>query len=136
MSTKERIEMTEPNEDLLTLMEQPERKAVLGQPPASMLSAPMNPDQLGHAFQEVLAVKTVGKMIAAARAQRQMSARQVAERVNASHPRVLAVEKSGIDIEIRTLVNYAEALGYDVQLSLKPRDGGQEITASLTPVLS
>ena len=124
--------MTEPSENLLALMEQPERKAVLGKPPAGMLSDPISPNQLERTFQEALAVKTVGEMIATARAQRQMSARQVAERVNVSHPRVLAVEKSGVDIEIKTLVNYAKALGYDVQLSLKPREGGQEITASLT----
>ena len=119
--------MTEPNKDLLDLMEQPERKAVRGKPPSGMLSDSINPNQLGQVFQEALAVKTVGEMISAARAQRKMSARQVAEQISVSHPRVLAVEKSDVDLEIRTLVNYAEALGYDVQLSLKPREGGQEL---------
>ena len=124
--------MHKPNKDLLKLMKQAERKASLGKPPTGMLSESMNIDQLEDTLKEAVVVKTVGEMIAAARAQRELSARQVAESIKVSHPRVLAVEKTELDIEVKTLVHYAEALGYDVQLSFKPKEGGQEITANLT----
>lgn len=61
----ERLKMTEPNDDLLALIEQPERKAVKGKPPVGMLSKPMDFDQLGQVCQEVLAVKAAGELVVA-----------------------------------------------------------------------
>lgn len=122
-----------PNQRLLTLMNQPERLAVQGSPPKGMLSEPLTERGLERAFDDVIVAETVGEMLAKARHESRLSARQAGQLVGASHPRVLAVERSNSRIEVQTLVRYAEALGYDVQLKFIPKEKkGKNIQAVLT----
>lgn len=121
-----------PNERLLALMGQPERRAVEGNPPEGLLSEPLTDRGLERAFDDMIVAENVGQMLAKARQEAQMSTRQVGQLVGVTHPRVLAVEKSASRVEVHTLVRYAEAMGYDVELQFKPKKGGKNIQAQLT----
>jgi ribosome-binding protein aMBF1 (putative translation factor) len=119
------------NNNLRKLMKQSERKAVRGAPPRKLLSKSLTMSHLEQAASEMIIVHTVGEMLAKARSETQLSTRQLAKKVTVSHPRVLAVEKTDTQIEVQTLVRYAQAMGYDVKLSFVPKGGGREIVGEL-----
>jgi ribosome-binding protein aMBF1 (putative translation factor) len=122
---------TEPSANLLRLMKEPERVAKKGKPPKGLLSS-ATPAKLEQTVKEAIVAHTVGEMLAKAREERKLSARELALKVDASHPRVLAVEKTASRIEVQTLVRYAEAMDYNVQLTLVPKKEGKEIVGQLS----
>jgi ribosome-binding protein aMBF1 (putative translation factor) len=120
-----------PSANLLRLMKEPERVAKRGKPPKGLLSS-TTPAKLEKTVRQAIIAHTVGEMLAKAREERNLSARELAIKVEASHPRVLAVEKTDSRIEVQTLVRYAEAMNYNVQLTLIPKEEGKEIVGRLS----
>lgn len=61
--------------------------------------------------------------------------RQAGAASGRSAPRIKAIEDTGTDINLGTVVEHAQALGYRVQLTLNPLDhGGATIQADLDNV--
>lgn len=111
-------------------MQEPERVAKKGKPPKGLISA-TTPAKLQNTVKDAIVAHSVGEILAKAREERQLSVRELAAKVEVSHPRVLAVEKTDSRIEVQTLVRYAEAMNYKVQLTLIPKERGKEITGEL-----
>ena len=126
--------MTEQASDKLKLlMQQPERKAVKGNAmPENLLSPDLTAGETEMHLHDTLISETVGKMFSLARKERKLSVRELAKKVSVSHPRVVAVENAGDKLEIQTLARFAQALNYDLEISLVPRDGKATIKSKLS----
>jgi DNA-binding Xre family transcriptional regulator len=75
--------------------------------------------------------RQIGELVSSAMAYRRVGVRELGRRVKRSHSQIIALEKSK-NLEISTLLTIADSLDFDVELSLKPREGGQTIHAKLT----
>ncbi|WP_075831027.1 hypothetical protein [Deinococcus marmoris] len=124
--------MTTREERLVALLAQPEGAAPMPDSiPAGLLQA-ITPDQLAGAVQSAIATQAAGEALHQARRQRELSLRQAGAASGRSAPRVKAIEGTDLDIHLGTVVEHAQALGYEVKLVLTAVTGGRPIEAHLT----
>jgi ribosome-binding protein aMBF1 (putative translation factor) len=98
------------------------------------------PDKLSEALpleavvatvnEEVL-LHSVGDLLRLAREQQGMSLRELAQKLEVKHPRIVQLEKAQTAIELQTLSRHANALGYDIRLEFIPRAGGEVLATRL-----
>jgi DNA-binding XRE family transcriptional regulator len=69
-------------------------------------------------------MEKVGKLLAQARNEQHLTLKDVAEKTGVKHPRVVQLER-GTNVEILTLARFAYALGYDLEIALRPRKKGK-----------
>lgn len=123
--------MSTPEERLATLLAQPEQTITSTQAVAGLLE-PVTARALNLLASGIVATQAAGSALFQARQQRQMSMRQAGQASGRSAPRVKAIEDTGTDITLSTIVEHAQALGYTTQLVLTPLDGnGPAILADL-----
>ena len=116
----------------------PEVRAFLETPEAELerpstqsletLGLEMTPEEILAEVEREEVLASVGSLIALARKQRQLSQRDLSRLIGVKAPRVAQVEH-GQNLEIATLVDYAQVLGYDLEVSFIPREGGEPIRA-------
>ena len=94
----------------------------------AQLSPPTFPDELAVQVEEALVAASAGDLIGRARAARGLSMRELAAQLGVSSARVSQVQH-GSGVEVQTLVRYAQALGYELTLTLTPLEGGPPIVA-------
>lgn len=124
--------MTTREERLAALLAQPEGAAPMPKDiPTGLLQA-VTPDELTNAADTAIATQAAGEALREARRQRDLSLRQAGAASGRSAPRVKAIEDTGLDIHLGTVVEHARALGYEVKLVLTPTAGGRPIEAQLT----
>jgi Helix-turn-helix domain len=85
----------------------------------------MSQKDLEQAFE--LSCSNAGALVREARKMRGFTQRKLANSAKVQNPRVVAVQKSGNQIEVPTLARFADAMGYDVEISFVPREGGQRL---------
>ena len=120
-------------ERLAALLSQPERAVPIQQNIPVGLLEEMTPQALTTQAEGIIATHAAGVALKQARQQRELSLRQAGEASGRSAPRIKAIEDTGIDIHLGTVVEHAHALGYAVRLVLTPLDGqGPAIQAELT----
>lgn len=120
-------------ERLAALLAQPERTVPVAQNVPEGLLEEVTPQALERLALSALSTHAAGEALKAARQQRELSLRQAGAVSGRSAPRIKAIEDTDIDIHLGTVVEHAQALGYDVRLTLTPVDGqGQSIEAALT----
>ncbi len=69
-------------------------------------------------------MEQVGTLLAEARKTQQLSLKEVAARTGVKHPRVVQLEHGG-NLELLTLARFAHALGYELEISLRPHGKGK-----------
>ena len=94
----------------------------------AQLSPPTSADELAVQVEEALVAASAGDLIGRARAARGLSMRELAAQLGVSSARVSQVQH-GSGVEVQTLVRYAQALGYELTLTLTPLEGGPPIVA-------
>lgn len=83
------------------------------------------PEQIVEELNAALVARSVGDLIARARVEAGLSLSKVGSEVGVSRGRINQLERSE-NIEVSTLVRLAEALGYQVKISLEPRVAGRK----------
>lgn len=87
-------------------------------------------DDLASAVDTAYLVQTVGELLEKARHLRGLGKRELARRLETSHGRIGKLEQSK-NLELNSLLEVAQTLGYDISISLIPKDGGTTIQAIL-----
>jgi ribosome-binding protein aMBF1 (putative translation factor) len=80
------------------------------------------PEMIRGALEREMVACSVGEALAQARREREMSLAEVGERLEVSRGRVAQLERPEANLEVATLVRVADALEYDVEVTLRPRD--------------
>jgi ribosome-binding protein aMBF1 (putative translation factor) len=83
---------------------------------------------LASALFETAVLHKLSGLLAQARKDQGLSVRDMAERLGVKHPRVVQLEQQQ-NLEIATLYQYAQALGYGVEIALIPRAKGRKLVA-------
>ncbi|WP_412030604.1 hypothetical protein [Deinococcus yunweiensis] len=119
-------------ERLAALLAQPERTVEIRNDIPVGLLEEISPQALGTVAEGIIATHAAGAALKQARQQRELSMRQAGQVSGRSAPRVKAIEDTGTDIHLGTIVEHAHALGYATHLILTPLDGrGPDIRADL-----
>ena len=118
-----------PNRDSLNLR----AATLLNLPPGHILEGAA-PEGVGYTapelqtmFQEALLDQNLGQALQEARKLRRLSGSELARRLSVTPMRVHQLEKVQGNVEVQTLVRVANALEYDLTLTLTPREGGDSI---------
>jgi hypothetical protein len=72
----------------------------------------------------------IGELVSSAMSYRHMGVRALARKVKRSHSQIVALEKSH-NMELSTLLTIADSLEFDVEIRLRPREGGKAIQGAL-----
>lgn len=80
-------------------------------------------NQLAATVESGYLAQTVGELLEKARQTRGLGKRELARRIGTSHGRVSKIEQSE-NIELKSLLEVASSLGYDLSISLLPQEGG------------
>lgn len=89
------------------------------------------PAELERTFKAAVLARNAGTLLRAARETRGKSLSQLGLELGISKGRVHQREQAKANLEIKTILEQAEALEYEVELVFKPKQGGQEIRAVL-----
>lgn len=80
-------------------------------------------------FEEIIINGTVGDLISRAREESRRTLEEVGRRAGVSRARVQQIERSS-NIEVATLVRLAAAMGYRVDISLRPINNGLRLLSA------
>ena len=83
-----------------------------------------------QAVEDLYLTESIGEALRAAREGRELSGTKLAQRLGIGRSRVSQLEHKDDDLELRTLYRVLDALGYDLELKLIPREGGKVITVA------
>ena len=73
-------------------------------------------------------LESVPELLASARTQANLSLAEVAERLGVTRAAVHHRERNGANIEVATLLEQAQAMGYEVSITLRNEETGQVLT--------
>jgi ribosome-binding protein aMBF1 (putative translation factor) len=102
-------------------------------PPKYLPRAVSKASEVDTLIESIIFAENLKDLIATARAQRGLSLREAAASAGMKHPQLVQIEQSSGRVELRTLARIAEALDFELHVSLVPKQGGQSIEANLTP---
>lgn len=102
--------------------------AILAEPEA-MVNAntpenlkPTTAEELQQKLEYFLILDSLGELLQKIRSDRGLTVREMAREVQKSPGRISQIEGTRDRIELKTLAQYANELGYDVQIALVPRN--------------
>jgi ribosome-binding protein aMBF1 (putative translation factor) len=107
-------------------LERPSDRILLGQVPEE---GGYTPTEIKALFEEALLERRVGEALQEARKSRNVSGAELARRIGVSAMRISQLERVSGNVEVQTLARVAEALGFQLTLTLTPKEGGKPITA-------
>lgn len=82
-------------------------------------------------IKEILLVEGVGMAFKAIRTGKGLSTRSGAHEWQLSQGRVSQIEQPGVNLELATVANLAQRMGYRTRVVFEPIEGGQTISATL-----
>lgn len=85
-------------------------------------------EQLEQTIAQGYLAQTIGELLEKARQTRGLGKRELARKLETSHGRVSKLEQSE-NIELKSLFEVAQTLGYDLSISLIPKEGGASLGA-------
>lgn len=114
--------------------------AILGEPEA-MVDAntpenlkPTTVEELQQKLEYFLILDSLGELLQKIRSDRGLTVREMAREVQKSPGRISQIEGTRDRIELKTLAQYANELGYDVQIALVPRNDREPALFALIPL--
>lgn len=91
------------------------------------------PQVIREEVRQVIATRAVGEALAKARKQAKLKAKDVALALSISTPRVAQVESLEANLTLKTILDHAAAVGYEVEIVLRPQDPKlQQVTVHLS----
>ena len=91
------------------------------------LLTPITPTGITSMLEEALISRSLSHMLKSARNESGMTLTEVSERMGVSRGRIGQLESEGSNLEAQTLARLADALEYDVVLTLRPRVAGRQV---------
>jgi ribosome-binding protein aMBF1 (putative translation factor) len=91
------------------------------------------PAEVDTMLEDIIFAATLKELIATARQQSGLTLREAAANAGMKHPQFVQIEQSSGRVELRTLARIAEALDFELHVSLVPKHGGSSIETNLTP---
>jgi hypothetical protein len=89
-----------------------------------------DPAMLATTVKTEVQKRHIGELVSSAMTHRKVGVRALARKVNRSHSQIIALEQSR-NMELSTLLTIADSLEFDVEIRLKPREGGKVLEARL-----
>jgi ribosome-binding protein aMBF1 (putative translation factor) len=83
---------------------------------------PTTAEELQQKLEYFLILDSLGELLQKIRSDRGLTVREMAREVQKSPGRISQIEGTRDRIELKTLAQYANELGYDVQIALVPRN--------------
>ncbi len=83
--------------------------------------------------EEIIFAANLKELIVTARQQSGFTLREAAANAGMKHPQLVQIEQSSGHVELRTLARLAQALDFELHISLVPKQGGRSIETNLTP---
>jgi DNA-binding XRE family transcriptional regulator len=112
-------------------LEQTTHMQILGDAKTELQGNNLDTVQLRSDLETAVLVSRVGDLLRQARLERGLTGEQAGALVGVKRARVSQMETDGDVLQLQTLVQYAQSLGFDVQLSLIPRHGGSVLSREL-----
>jgi DNA-binding XRE family transcriptional regulator len=112
-------------------LEETTHMQIIGNPENLVAKEPLQADSLRSEIGKAVLVSRVGDLLRQARLERGLTGEQAGELAGVKRARVSQMETSGDVLQLQTLVAYAHALNFEVQLSLIPKNGGPVLTREL-----
>jgi ribosome-binding protein aMBF1 (putative translation factor) len=91
------------------------------------------PAEIDTMIEEIIIAANLKELIVTARQQRGFTLREAATSAGMKHPQLVQIEQSSGRVELRTLARIAQALDFELHVSLVPKQGGRSIETNLTP---
>lgn len=107
---------------LAALLAEPEAMVDVN-PPETL--KPTTAEELQQKLEYFLILDSLGELLQKIRKSRGLTVREMAREVQKSPGRISQIEGTRDRIELKTLAEYANELGYDVQIALIPRNDRQ-----------
>ncbi|MCP2727182.1 helix-turn-helix domain-containing protein [Limnofasciculus baicalensis] len=98
-----------------------ESEAMVDTNPPETLN-PTTVEELQQKLEYFLILDSLGELLQKIRSDRGLTVREMAREVQKSPGRISQIEGTRDRIELKTLAQYANELGYDVQIALVPRN--------------
>ena len=89
---------------------------------------PTTLEELQQKLEYFLILDSLGELLQKIRSDRGLTVREMARQVQKSPGRISQIEGTRDRIELKTLAQYANELGYDVQIALVPRNDREPAT--------
>lgn len=123
-----------PEQALAELASLPHDQPIRRKKPSKNLPrATTNPSEIDALIEGIILTANLKELIATARQRRGLTLRAAAASAGMKHPQLVQIEQSSGRVELRTLARIAEALDFELHVSLVPKQGGPAIEANLTP---
>ena len=123
-----------PEQALAELALLPHDQPIRPKRPQKQLSkAVTDSSQVDALLDEIIITSSLKDLIATARRRSGLSLREAAANAGMKHPQFVQIEQSSGRVELRTLARIAEALDFELHVSLVPKHGGAAIETNLTP---
>lgn len=90
-------------------------------------------NEIDTMIEEIIVAANLKELIVTARKQRGLTLREAAVNAGMKHPQFVQIEQSSGRVELRTLARIAQALDFELHVSLVPKQGGRSIETNLTP---
>ena len=114
--------------------------AILAEPEAmvdantSETLKPTTAEELQQKLEYFLILDSLGELLQKIRSDRGLTVREMAREVQKSPGRISQIEGTRDRIELKTLAQYANELGFDVQIALVPRNDREPALFALIPL--
>ena len=95
---------------------------------------PTTVEELQQKLEYFLILDSLGELLQKIRSDRGLTVREMAREVQKSPGRISQIEGTRDRIELKTLAQYANELGYDVQIALVPRNDREPALFALIPL--
>jgi ribosome-binding protein aMBF1 (putative translation factor) len=86
--------------------------------------------EIEQAVEELYLTESIGEALRAAREAQKLSGTKLAQRLGIGRSRISQLERKDHDLALHTLYRVLDALGYDLELTFIPREGGKVITVA------
>ncbi len=90
-------------------------------------------NEIDSLIEEIIFAANLKELIVTARKHRGLTLREAATSAGMKHPQLVQIEQSSGRVELRTLARIAQALDFELHVSLVPKQGGRSIETNLTP---
>ena len=95
---------------------------------------PTTAEELQQKLEYFLILDSLGELLQKIRSDRGLTVREMAREVQKSPGRISQIEGTRDRIELKTLAQYANELGFDVQIALVPRNDREPALFALIPL--
>lgn len=125
------LSASELEQETQEFLEQSSHMQILGNGQVSASETSLSAAELRQTIETAVIESRVGDLLRQARLQRGLTGEQAGALIGVKRARVSQMESNGDVLQLQNLVQYAQSLGFDVQLSFVPRGEGSVLSREL-----